>query len=189
MNEKFRISKSILRIGIVGTLTYVAATVGYASVLFLREPRQYGFEGEHSIALVGWMGIFVFGAMALLGIYLLLDYIEYFEINGTIITIRTVLRKRQFDLPEIRQLVWTEKFFPGRPVFHLSNAKVRLDLNCFSRPDQLTIIRRLRGLVSQELQEGWPLFCYQIALPLRDGSRSGVAPQAEAGATIQNPKC
>ena len=45
----------------------------------------------------------------------------------------------------------------------------RLHLHGFDRQDRLEIVRRLRDLIPAGKQDGWPLFCSKVALPLRDG--------------------
>jgi hypothetical protein len=178
MNEKFRINKSHLWLGIAFTALFGAVVLGHAGLFFLREPEKHGFNGELSAATLGCMGVAIYGTMALLGVYLMLCYrIGYFSVDGAMITIRTVLRKRQFDLTTIRQLQWES--MRGTLAFHLLNEKAKLDLSDFSCADRLRIVRLLRGLVPEDLQEGWPLFCYRFALPLRERSRSAGSSQVE----------
>ncbi len=49
-----------------------------------------------------------------------------------------------------------------------AHAVDRIDLNNFDLPQRLELVRRLRNLVPQNLQAGWPLFCLIVANSLRD---------------------
>jgi hypothetical protein len=74
MNETFRLRKAVKYQGIVYTLLLLAILAGCSSIFFPDEPTKHGFKGEHSVAVVGGMGVAVFGAMLLMSIYLWAAY-------------------------------------------------------------------------------------------------------------------
>ncbi len=172
MSKTFHTKKSNLMLGIVGVTLFTAAALGHFGLFFLREPEKEGFRNAVAAVAVGWAGVVVYGAIDLLSIYVLLRYRKaLLSIDGTTITLQAVWRRRQFEPSEIQKLQWTSP--RAKAVFHLVTEKATLDFDNFTSADQLTILRLFRRLVPDELQEGWPLFCYRVALYLRDGSRPG----------------
>jgi hypothetical protein len=182
MNQTFRLRKTVKYQGMAFAAFFLAAVLGYTSIFSIKEPAKHGFEGSHSVAFVGWMGIVVFGTMTLASIYMWAAYyVERLTINGTTLSIRSIFQRRQFDLSELQCLKWRIHPFGGSILFRMLGSKTRLDLHGFSKDDRLRIIRALHKLVPSHVQEGWPLFCYKVALPLRDGKPSIVRadPSAE----------
>jgi len=175
MHETFRSSKKVKYQGMAFTACYLAAVVAISSVFFLEEPAKHGFKGEHSVAVVGGMGIAVFGSMLLMSIYYWVAYyVERFTIQETMLSIRSMFQDRQFDVSEIESLTW--KVFPrgGSIRFQVLGSKARLYLQGYEKHNRLQIIRTLRNLVPPEVQAGWPMFCHKVALPLRDGKPSPI---------------
>ena len=180
MNESFGLRRSIQVQGIAFTLLFLAATVGCAGLFLFDEPKKHGFEGEHSVAIVACSGIAVFGGMALISAYMLIAYhVERFSIAGTRISIRSVFQQRQFDQSEVDKLTWKTNPIDGQLVFHVVNRNARLELHGFRREDRLRMVRLLRQLIPEAKQEGWPLFCLKIALPLRN--------RCEPQSILENP--
>ena len=170
MTETFRLRKSVKYEGMAFAAIFLAVLVGYSSIFFLEEPAKHGFKGEHSVAIVGGMGLAVFGSMLLMSIYLWAAYyVERFTINGTTLWIRSMLQNCQFDVSELQRVKWMAHPMGGSILFHLFGSNARLDLCGYAKDDRLGIIRALHDLVPAQMQEGWPLFCHQVALPLRDG--------------------
>lgn len=173
MVETFRLKKSVKYQGMVFAAIFVAAVVGYSSIFFLEEPAEHGFEGKHSVAIVGGMGLAVFGAMLLLSVYLWAAYyVEMFTISGTTLTLRSMFQSRRFDVSELESLTWRSQPLGGSIVFRVIGAKSRLDLYGYASDDRLRIITALHDLVPDSVQDGWPDFCHSVALPLRDGRPS-----------------
>ena len=149
---------------------FLAVMVGYASIFFLEEPAKHGFKGEHSVAVVGGMGLVVFGSMLLMSVYLWAAYyVEKFTINETTLSIRSMFQRHQFDASELEGLKWRSHPVGGSIVFRVLGKKSRLDLHGYNKEDRLQIIKTLHDLVPSSIQEGWPEFCHKLALPLRDG--------------------
>ncbi len=173
MNETFQLRKGVKYQGVAFTALFLAAFALYSSIFFLEEPAKHGFKGEPSAAVVGGMGCVVFGAMLLLSIYMWASYyVERFTINGTVLSVRSMLQNRQFDVLELECLKWVASPMGGRILFRVLGSKARLNFYGFSRDDRLRIIRAMQDIVSPQVQEGWPLFCHMVALPLRDGKPS-----------------
>jgi hypothetical protein len=170
MNETFRLQKKIKYQGIACTGFFAAVLMGYSSFFFLEDPAKHGFKGEHAAVAIGGFGVAVFGAMLLMSMYLWTAYyVERFTINGTMLSIRSMLQNRQFDASELQALEWRSYPAGGAILFRVLGSKARLDLHGYSEDDRLRIIRVLRDLVPSHVQQGWPMFCQKVALPLRDG--------------------
>jgi hypothetical protein len=88
-----------------------------------------------------------------------------FTIAGETIAVRRPLSVCQFDIGEIRRIIWKL----GQPRFELSLASTKLDLSLYSNDEQLAIIRAIRTLVPESVQDNWAEFCHRRALPLREG--------------------
>lgn len=173
MVETFRLKKSVKYHGMVFAAIFLAALVGYSSIFFLEEPAKHGFKGEHSVAIVGGMGLVAFGTMLLLSVYMWAAYyVESFTISGTTLWIRSMLQNHQFDVSELECLTWRSRLLGGSIIFRVIGAKSRLDLHGYANDDRLQIIKALHDLVPTSVQEGWPDFCHKVALPLRDGRPS-----------------
>ena len=170
MSESFRLRKSILVQGIVCTLLFMVATIGSVSVMFLYEPEKQGVKGEHSAANFASLSPAVFfGGMTTLSVYTLLAYyVEHVAIMGTRILVRSVFQNRQFEASDVGTLVWKAIPVGGRLDLWVPNQRTKVDLHGFRDEDRLRIIRLFRGLIPEEKQVDWPLFCHKIALPLRD---------------------
>lgn len=177
MEETFRPRKAILYQAIALCLFFLAAMAGYTSIFFLENPKEHGFNGEHSVLLVGGMGLIVFGFFLLLSLYLLATYfVERFSICGTTLSLQTVLRNHRFDVSELDRLIW-KRHGGSRIVLRCRHAKSCLDLFGYSVEDRLRITSALRDLVPHDRQEGWSEFCHHVALRLRDSMDA--APQRE----------
>ncbi len=192
MNATFRLRRLIQVAGIAFTLIFSAITVGFVTwLLLLKEPEKEGFDGEHSVAIVGGLCVTVLGGMTIFSMYTLAAYyVERLVVAGTTIQIRSVFQKREFVASEVDKLEWKIAPIAGRLVFLASGQKTRLDLHGFHPQDRLQIIRLLRNLIPDDKQEGWPLFCMKIGLPLRDGvssksgARSVMAAESPAGEVL-----
>jgi hypothetical protein len=170
MIQTFRLRKGVLYQGMACSAFFSAAVIACVSIFFLEEPAKHGFHGEHSVAVVGGMGCFVFGTMLLISIYLLVAYyVEQFKIDGTKMLVRTVLRNREFDVSQLQRLRWKNRPIGGGIQFRLPGRAVNLALHDYANDDRLRIIRALHAQVPTQIQDNWPSFCQQIALPLRDG--------------------
>jgi hypothetical protein len=153
----------------VGAALFLLAILAFSSPFFLKNAGQQGFNDKHEV-IVAVMGIALFGTMLLLAVYTWAAYyVEHFDINGTRLYVRSTFQNCQFDVSELKRLRWREYPRGGRIDFQLLGSKARLDLHGYSQNDSLRIIQALREIVPPQIQEGWPLFCYKVALPLRDG--------------------
>jgi hypothetical protein len=86
---------------------FLAALIWNSRVFFLEEPAKHGFKREHSVAILGGMGLIVYGGMLLMSICMWVAYyLERFTINGTTISIRSMLQRRQFEISEITYVKW-----------------------------------------------------------------------------------
>ena len=181
MKVTFRQEKKAKYLGMVLTATFFVAVVGSACIFFIEEPAKHGFKGELSVVVVGGCSIALYGTMLLLSIYAWAAYyVERFTVEGTMLSIRSMFQDCQFDASELECVKW--KVYPrgGRLRFRVLGSKARLDLQGYSKDDRLRIIRALHDLVPPGLQEGWPMFCHKVALPLRDGKPSTVSIEPSA---------
>src|SRR5438105_3146903 len=103
---------------------FLGAMVAYLSIFFQEDPAKNGFKGEHSVAIVGGMGLALFGTMFLMSLYIWAAYyVERFSINGTKLTIHSVFQSREFDVSELQRLKW--RIYPraGRLLFYVAGSK------------------------------------------------------------------
>ncbi len=169
MNESFRIRKSILVQGLAFTLLFLSATLASAGVPFFAELAQRGLERDQSAPIVGGIVTFVFGAMTLLGVYMLLAcYVERVTVAGTVLSVRSVFGNRQFDAAAVDKLAWKTRPVGGRIDCFVAGRRTTVELNGYSMDDRLRLVRLFRGFVPEEKQADWPMFCQKIALPLRE---------------------
>lgn len=170
MVETFRLSKSVKYQGMLLTALFLVALAGYSSVFFLDDPAKHGFKGKHSVAVVGGLGLVVFGTMLLLSIYVWAAYyVEQFAMSGTHLRVRSIFQNHEFDVSELECLAWRPRPLCGSIVFHVAGSKSRVDLYGYAKEDRLRIIQALHQRVPVSRQNGWPEFCHLVALPLRDG--------------------
>ena len=171
MNRTFRLRRSILIQGIGFLLIYLTVTIGGAVVLLLiKEPQTQGFKDAESVKIMFGMWVSVFGTMTVLSVYMLIAYcMERLSIKDQRIHVRSVFQNRHFEATEVDRLVWKTTPKGGKLTFYVSGQKTAMHFNGFRREDRLPIIRVLRDLIPEGKQDGWPLFCSKIALPLRDG--------------------
>lgn len=170
MNETFRPRAAEKYVAMVCTAFFLVAVIVYLSIPLLDDPVKHGFKREGSALFMAALGTAVFGTMLLLSIYSWVAfYFNSVTIADDMIEIRSVLRDRHFDLHKLQCLKW--RIYPARGSVCLlaAGAKARLSLDPYSEHDRLRIIQRLRETVSPAVQEGWPMFCHEVALPLRDG--------------------
>lgn len=182
MDATFRLGKKIKYQGMAFTACFLVALIASSSIFFLDDPAKQGFKGEHSVAVVGGMSVAVSGIMVLMSIYIWAAYyVERLTINGTMLSIRSMLQNRQFDVSELACLKWRVYPIGGSIKFSVLGSTARLDLYGYDKEVRLQIIRALRELVPPRIQEGWPMFCHKVALPLKDGkpSTSRVDPTAD----------
>ena len=107
MHETFRLPKSYFLLGLVFTGLCLAATIGSASIFALENPPEHGFNGPHSVAIVGTMGLLVSGTMTLLGAYTIVAcFREQVTIGNTFVAVRSVFQDRRFDASAIDKLIW-----------------------------------------------------------------------------------
>lgn len=167
MDETFRPRKAILFVAIACSVFSLAMIAGCTSIFFLENPKEHGFNGEHSVLFVGGMGLAVSVFFLLLSLYMLAVYfVERFSICGTTLTLRTVLRNHRFNVSDLERLIW-KRHGGGRVVFRCQHEKPYLDLHGYSIEDRLRVVSALRDLVPHDRQEGWPEFCHHVALRLR----------------------
>lgn len=106
-----------------------------------------------------------------LAIYMLFDWrFERLEVRGERVLQRGVFREREIDLSRLRKLDWGPG---GRLRFQTKQYRLNVYLQNFEPADRLWLIEFFRGCVPASAQAGWELFCYRIAMPLREELDSG----------------
>src|SRR5690606_6988564 len=112
----------------------------------------------------------VWSSMLLMSAYIWAAYyFENFTIDGTTIRLQTMAQWREIDAADLESLTWSTAN-DGSVVFRAHGAKFRLDLWGYPPEARLAIVRALRDIVPERLQQGWPAFCFAVALRLRDGT-------------------
>lgn len=177
MNETFRLRKAIFIQGIVLTLFFLVVTIVHACIPLYIKPGTHGFNRPGSTVMMACLGVALYGTMLIGSLYTVAAYyVERFSITGSTVKLRSCFQNHQFDISEVRGLVW--KTIHYKIVFRLATGKATLGLAGFSEPDRLRIIRLVRSLVPENRQEQWPAFCNKVALRLREGRLPPSVPES-----------
>lgn len=173
MARTFRIRPAIQQQWLALTAFFVLALAGAVSLFFLDEPEAQQSQGFHTETVVWGMAVVVSGAFLALSLYILASArVEHAEVEGATLTMRSVFHRRQFSLREVSRLRWRVMPAGGSVVLHGACGRGRIEFAGYRRQDRLELIRLLREQVPQRAQEGWPDFCRQVALGVRDGPGS-----------------
>lgn len=104
-----------------------------------------------------------------LSVWTLLAYKRYaLTIRDHHLVEKGVFSSREIPFSEVVELQWRVTPQGGRIVLKTANRQVRLRLDGFEQAQRLALIRFLRNKLPLAIQQDWPLFCYKIALPLRE---------------------
>ena len=164
VSQTFRLRKSLRYLMPFMAVFFLAALIGMICVALFDE------TGKVKVVALVLMSLGVWGTMFILSIYgWIACYVERLTIDGTQISFRSMLQSHQFDVSELESVKWSILPRSGCIVFRCPDRKSRLYFSNYSREDRLKIIETLQDLVPESIQEGWPEFCYKVALPLRDG--------------------
>lgn len=169
MVQTFYPRKSILVCGAVCSVIFAIAIAGYSTLLFVEDAHAHGFTSNQHAAFMAYFGISLIGTMLLLS---LVTIAEYWVIRCTCdkshLTLHRLFRRVEIPLTSINRIEWSELSRPKAVVKYLGKT-AKIKLSEYRDADQLTLIRLLRSSVGDDQQSGWPMFCYKVALPLRDG--------------------
>ncbi len=86
--------------------------------------------------------------------------------GGTVIA-QGVVKRKDFKLADLNTAKWTLGKCGGIKIGDGSK-KLWLSFEFFRRNERLWLIRYFRYALPESIQEGWNLFCYKIAVDLRD---------------------
>ncbi len=104
--------------------------------------------------------------MAAISVWLLLVYWrESLSINAGRVIQNGVIWTRVLDLSELVDVQWRVAPAGGSIVLRSTSAKIKVYLNNFEPEQRRFLIRLFHRSVPDSLQQGWSLFCYQVALP------------------------
>jgi predicted outer membrane lipoprotein len=171
MIETFRLSRALRHQGLAVVVFFAALTIAFATLPLYVRTGEHGVEREGSVVGMALLGVGVSGLMLALGVYTLAAYyVEQFSVDGSSITVRSVFQNRRFHADDVTEVRWNER--RPRIVFRMPDCKAVLDLGGFERADRLRIVRIVRALFAEATQQGWPLYCLRVAVPLRDGISS-----------------
>ena len=169
MARTFYPRKSILVTGDVCSIFFAVAVVGYSALLFVNDAPAYSFKSTRDAVALGYLGIALFGTMFLVS---LLSIAEYWVLRCTCddsyLTLYRLFRRIEVPLTSIDHIEWSKLSQPMAVVKYLG-CSAKIKLSEYRDADQLALIRMLRRVVRDDQQSGWPMFCYKVALPLRDG--------------------
>ena len=122
----------------------------------------------HEVLALSAVGVPLFGALALLGVYQWVAYYrERVAVAGTTIFLQTVFHQFGCEVAQLDRLVWRYTPLGGQIKFRAADRHAKIDLHGYDQADRLRMIRTFHNLLPLERQEGWPLFCHKQALPLR----------------------
>ncbi|MCH9653416.1 MAG: hypothetical protein K0U86_04965 [Planctomycetes bacterium] len=157
----FRIKKSYRNQGILILIFFLFAGIGSAYGIWIEslpDRRLYGvlfFGLFFSFLSVGslWMILgFKFGSLT-------------FQ-NNSIIQQGVIFRK-EIDLSSLYQIRWGLSQ-GGSITLKSLNKKISINLDNYERNERLWLIRYFQSALPEESQNHWDLFCYKIAIPVRD---------------------
>lgn len=165
----FRPNRSIAILFLIVAAIFVLGAVSGAGMSLPDEPARHGDQDGKSAKKLGAILMLACGAVSLLCFYpFVAFYLTRFEIDGTSLSIRSIFRNREFDLSEVERLTWNVRPRGGAILFYAKGKTSRLNLGIFERADRFRIIDILFDLVPAACQQGWPLFCLKVAVPLKD---------------------
>ncbi|MBI1247105.1 hypothetical protein GC197_04580 [bacterium] len=163
MPETFRVKTSLKYLWPFCAMFFLSQMILCICLAFFDE------SGKVNLVAVLLTMVPFWGTMFVLSIYSWVGcYVERLTIDGTRISLRSIWQDHQFDVSQLESLTWTG--FADSIFFRCPDQKLRLYWSNYSKEDQLRIIELLRGIVPESVQEGWPMFCHTVALPLRDGT-------------------
>jgi len=167
MEKTFYLAKRHRNLGVACLVFFVL--IGVASV--------YGIWAaalEERRATAIYAAIFVglcWGFFACLACWLLLAYWrEELNVGDRHVAQQRVIGRKEIDLGSLTTVVWSNSpTVGGRIVLRTPSDKMIICLGNFEPLGRLCLIRFFRNELPTAVQENWAMFCYKIALPLRDG--------------------
>lgn len=170
MTETFRLRETVKYRGVLSTLLFLAISVGTCLPFIVGLPDTDG-----SPLGMAAFGCAVFGSMTLLAAYVWRAYyVEFVTIDDSGVTIRSMMQNCRFDFAEPLDMRCRTAPIGGSILLRSCEHKARLELYGYSTTQRLRIIQRLRRLVPLDRQIGWPEFCRDIALFLRENKPTPV---------------
>jgi hypothetical protein len=135
----------------------------------LEDPAAHGFRDQHSLAIIATAVIVVFGGFGLLSCYVFAAYHRYrLTLTATGLVVRGLFPDTAIEFSEIDRLDWQPNNF-GYIRIRAARKRGLVEMASHPPTDRLRIIEMLRHHVPAEKQVGWPMYCHEVALPLREG--------------------
>jgi len=160
----FRLRKGYRNIGLVCLPFFVLAGVASAYGIWSEVPPH---RPVNAICFV-ICSMCVWAFMAGLSLWVLLAYWrERLKITGGQVIHHGVIGKKEIDLADVTDVRWGI-VKTGRITLRTLTEKLKIDLDNFEATDRLRLIRFVRDRLPDTVQQEWDMFCYKIAIPLRD---------------------
>lgn len=170
--EVFRLRKRYRNIGVVCLLFFVLVGTASAYGFWSEVPPNRRIYAIYFVVLL----LSFWGFWAGLSLWVLLAYWrESLKIrNGQMIQ-QGVIGKKRIGLADITNVRWSIGK-SGRITLRTLTEKLRIYLDNFESTERLWLIRFLRNSLPEAVQQDWELFCYKIAIPLREHGVQGNRP-------------
>ncbi len=160
----FRLRKGYRNLGIVCLLFFVFTGVASAWGIWSEVPPN---RRVHALYLLIF-SLSVWGFMAGLSLWVLVAYYrESLTIRDGHVIQQGVIGKKEIDLADITDVHWIV-IKRGKITLRTVMEKLKIYLDNFEPTERLWLIRRVRTGLPETIQRDWDLFCYKIAIPLRD---------------------
>ena len=157
----FRIRKGYRNIGLVCLTFFVLVGVGSAYGMWIDAPHN------RRVYLVVFVSLF-WGFWSILSVWILLAcWFERLTIQDGNVVQQGVIGKKTIDLPDVTEARWRPAK-SGRITLRSLAEQMTLHLDNFEPHERLWLIRYFRNALPDTIQHGWDLFCYKVAMPLRE---------------------
>ncbi len=174
MNATFRLRRYYRNVGLV-CLGFYAGIAVFSSLAtlfaFPGESRLYAFLFFSSFWLI----------MAGISVWVLLAYWRYsLAVRDRHLVEKGVIFNQEIQFSEITEVRWRSTPEGGAIVLKTARSQVKLRFHNFEQAQRLSLIRFFRNKLPHAIQQDWPLFCYKVALPIREAPRDREPSEDEA---------
>ena len=157
----FRASKKHRKQGYFFLIFYVLVGIFVTCGIWFEEPIEERVYG------VIFVGLF-FSFLSLCCLWMVLDYKHgSLTIQNSTVIQQGVIFRKEIDLSSAKQIRWGLSQ-GGSITLKSLKKKILINLDYYELNDRLWLIRYFQSALPEESQHHWDLFCYRIAIPLRD---------------------
>ncbi len=160
----FRLRKGYRNLGIVCLLFFVAIGVASAWGIWSEAPPNRRVHALYAVVFF----LCYWGFCAGLSLWVLVGYYrESLEFRDGHVIQQGVIGRKEIYLADVADVHWTV-IRSGRITLRTVTEKLRIYLDNFEPIERLWLIRHIENGLPKSVQRDWDLFCYKIAIPLRE---------------------